>query len=211
MNDPCRICIEENYTATIQRLSDSVGPMFLGIAAGLQAYMESTGDTAFMEKAEQAIKLSETITSNDVKDFYFYYVTRSVYANLGAPSYVDKYGLVGGAIQTCQQGGALNLNLVCPESASVDETQAEDALLKHADAPFSSVTTAGAPFPFWSKGDGTGYLFEGNSPVGGSGVEMSAQLESIATYIVTTALTNASTAPTSDAWISQVEKNPLYA
>jgi hypothetical protein len=36
----------------------------------------------------------------------------------------------------------------------------------------------------WSAGDGTGSIFAGSSPVGGSGINMSAPLESIAEYLV---------------------------
>lgn len=211
MNDPCRICIEENYTSTIQKLTDSVVPAFSAIADGLQVYTQRTGDTSFVKKAQQAAFLAETITTNDVQDFYYYYVTRSVYAELGAPLYMEKYALVGGEVQTCEQGKALNLNLVCPESATVNETQARDALFNHADAPFSSVTTAGAPFPLWSEGDGSGYLFEGDSPVGGSGIDMSAPLDSLTGYIFSTILFNSTVDPTSEAWTSYVERNPLYA
>ena len=211
MNDPCRICIEDNYIATIQELTEAVGPVFSGIAVGLQDYMQKTGDASFMEKAQQAAFLAKTITTNDVEDFYFYYVTRSVYAELGAPLYVEKYAIVGEIVQTCEQGAALNLNLTCPKSASVDETQAKYALFNHADAPFSSVTTSGAPFPLWSKGDGTGYLFEGDSPVGGSGIDMSAPLDSLAGYLFSTILYNTTIDPTSATWTSQVETNPFYA
>ena len=73
------------------------------------------------------------------------------------------------------------------------------------------MTTAGAPFPLWSEGDGTGYLFEGNSPVGGSGIDMSAPLDSLAGYLFSTILFNSSVDPTSEAWTSYVERNPLYA
>ena len=211
MNDPCRICIEENYTLTIQKLTDYAGPAFSGIADGLQVYMQRTGDTSFVKKAKQAAFLAKAITSNDVQDFYYYYVTRSVYAELGAPLYMAKYALVGEEVQTCEQGTALNLNLTCPKSASVNETQAREALFNHADAPFSSVTTAGAPFPLWSEGDGTGYLFEGDSPVGGSGIDMSAPLDSLARYLFSTLVYNTTVDPTSETWTSQVEHNPFYA
>ena len=72
MNDPCRICIEENYTSTIQKLTDSVVPAFSAIADGLQVYTQRTGDTSFVKKAQQAAFLAETITTNDVQDFYYY-------------------------------------------------------------------------------------------------------------------------------------------
>lgn len=211
MNDPCRICIEEKYTATIQELTEAVGPVFSGIAVGLRDYMQKSGDASFVEKAQQAAVLAETITTNDIADFYFYYVTRSVYAELGAPLYVEKYAMVGEVVQTCEQGAALNLNLTCPKSASVNETQAREALFNHADAPFSSVTTAGAPFPLWSEGDGTGYLFEGDSPVGGSGLDMSAPLYSLARYLFSMVVYNTTVDPTSETWTSQVEQNPFYA
>ena len=43
--------------------------------------------------------------------------------------------------------------------------------------------TFGAPFPFWSSPDGLGNLFAGTYPVGGSGINMSAPFDSLATYL----------------------------
>jgi len=96
-----------------------------------------------------------------VEQFYFYYVTREVYAKLGADAYVAAYPLLA---ETCQDLSDLGLPLVCPDSTSVNSTEAEEALRNHADAPFSSVSTAGSPLPFW--GEGGGFLFDGNLEVG---------------------------------------------
>jgi len=88
MNDPCRICIEENYTATILELTPQVKQMFYGAAAGLKNYIETSGNVSFAEQAQQAVLIAESLTTNDVKDFYFYYVARGVYAQLGAGAYM---------------------------------------------------------------------------------------------------------------------------
>jgi len=128
----------------------------------------------------------------------------------------ETYALLKEAIQRCQLG-ALAFPLACPQTTSVNLTQAEEALLNHADANFSSVTTAGAPLPLWSSSDGTGYLFQGDEitgethPVGGSGIDMSASIESMGVYLAFTVGINITIDPTSEAWKEQVEKNPIYA
>ena len=94
MNDPCRICIEDEYTAAINRLNEGVRPLFAGIAGGLEAYALATGNTSFDGIKTNAGILSQTISSDDVEQFYFYYVTREVYAQLGAPAYMAGYPLL---------------------------------------------------------------------------------------------------------------------
>lgn len=107
---------------------------------------------------------------------------------------------------------------------------ATTALLNHADNTFSSVTTAGSPFPFWSEADGTGAMFAGTNPVGGSGVDMSAPTLSAAAYFdmgnyytnrdgwspmyaVNGSADDGFADPlTADAlWQGMVETNPVYA
>ena len=68
----------------------------------------------------------------------------------------------------------------CPTNVTLAEATA--ALTKHADNTFSSINTAGFPLPLFDKGDGTGYLFNGNEPIGGSGIDMSGTLLSSTVY-----------------------------
>ena len=74
-------------------------------------------------------------------------------------------------------------DIVCPEQRQLTLEDATNALYAHADNDFSSVSTAGNPLPVWSEGDGTGNLYEGDKPVGGSGVVMSAELGSMFAYL----------------------------
>jgi len=204
MNDPCRICIEDEYTANIDRLNKGVPSLFAGIAAGLEAYIGVTGDTSVDGIKANAEILNQTISSDDVEQFYFYYVTRGVYAQLGVDAYVATYPLLAGTCQLYSEEGA-----VCPDSTSPNSTEAEEALRNHADGPFSSLSTAGSPFPFW--GEGGGFLFEGNFPVGGSGIDMSGNITSLQEYLESTVLIGQLPDPNSTEWEDQVEKNPIYA
>ena len=229
MNDPCRICIELAYTKTIEDIYASVIPTFQLLAAELgRAAAASADDLAkakdLQDLAGKALQLATTITKNDVAEFYFYYVTRGIYAELGASAYVANYQnpFLQGAISLCLQFGAV-LGLVCPESTTVTLDEAKIALLRHADNTFSSVTTAGAPYPLWSEGDGTGAMFRGSSPVGGSGVEMSQGFASAAVYLNITLYGQEGWSPlyedgaagfadpTSDTWKAFVDTNPTYA
>jgi hypothetical protein len=143
-------------------------------------------------------------------------VTRGLYAQLGVGSYLAGYQQLRGFLESCNE----TAGLVCPPTTATP-VDAQQALLNHADNVFSSVTTAGSPLPMWSKGDGTGNLFEGTSPVGGSGIDMSANLFSLVAYLdlnnygSTTAwsplYTNGYADPvTPDGnWASLVEPNPV--
>lgn len=201
--------------------------MELGRAAEAAKEADDTDKaSALSDLAKQSSLLSTTITKNDVVDFYFYYVTRGVYAELGAGAYVTGYQneFLQTAIAACQQLGAA-LGLTCPEETEVTLDQAKLALLRHADNTFSSVSTAGTPLPLWSEGDGTGTMFGGSEPVGGSGIDMSQQIPSVAVYLNITNYGNTDGSwtplyeggaagfadPTSDTWKAMVDTNPMYA
>jgi hypothetical protein len=229
MNDPCRMCIELAYTKSIEDIYASVIPTFKVLAAELgRAAAASTDDLAkakdLADLAGKCLQLATTLTTNDVKEFYFYYVARGAYAEFGASSYVANYQnpFLQGAILLCLQYGEA-LGLVCPESTTVTLEEAKTALRRHADNTFSSVNTAGVPYPLWSEGDGTGAMFRGSSPVGGSGIDMSQDLASAAVYLNITLYKQEGWSPlyaggaagfadpTSDTWKAYVDTNPTYA
>jgi len=186
LNNPCRLCIEEGFESTMQFLTRAITGMFQVMFAELRRF-RLDGDLTDPVKIDeldvligQVGAIVQSMDRNKVEEFYFYYVLRGLYAELGAESYVANYaefmGLLGGVCQLLR-GGDAN----CPATVTVSE--AAERLLKHADNTFSSVTTAGNPFPFWSEGNGTGALFAGDLPVGGSGVDMSGNLLSSTLYM----------------------------
>ena len=211
MSDKCRICIETNYTNAISTLHKSIGPTFDALTGQLKLLAESTtNDTVAQLAIDIAAKTEQlvNITANEVDEFFFYYVTRGIYSTLGADAYLEMYALLNETIIQCEQGAILGLK--CPP-LTIDRATAEEALKKHADTDFSSITTAGAPFPLWSEGDGTGYLFKDTLPVGGSGIDMSGDLESLFEYVANPGFVFEYFDPTSDPWKAYVEKNPIYA
>ena len=226
MSDGCRVCIETGYNQTIVSLLDAIPGTFQVLALEMQRFAANTTDSAAAAVAAQvaanAATLASTITANDVKEFHFYYVTRGTYASLGAGSFLAGLERLGGAIAQCQQVAAGGVpTLVCPDTTNITAADAEEALRRHADTAFSSVTTAGSPFPLWSEGDGTGSLFAGSSPVGGSGVDMSANIFSMIGYLNASLFGQPGWSPvygaggfadpTDPTFNAMVEKNPMYA
>ena len=219
-NDPCRICVEAGYTATIEQLYANIAPGFGALQQQVQGAWNALPDTEENQEARAQLQdistklgtLIATVTKEDVDDFYSYYVARGLYGNLGLQGYKAGYNQFGELIGTCQA-----LNLTCPPSPDqVDDAAATAALLNHADNVFSSVTASGAPFPFWSEPDGTGSLFGANQagilhPVSGSGVDMSAPIESLTTYFRFLQTSGSLVDPNSPEWQASVETNPLYA
>ena len=221
-NDPCRICIEENYTATIEELYADIVPMYSYLKQHvIQARDASSQDENAREQLDEiAGKLTiimDTVTKDDVADFYFYYVARNLYGELGVDAFLEEYQQSAATVDQCLAFGAW-LGLTCPvHPDQVDEALATQFLLDHADNTFSSVNTFGAPTPLWSEPDGTGYLLLANNvtgrlhPVGGSGVNMSAPLDSMRTYLALLFLQDDLVDPASQEWNDMVETNPLYA
>jgi hypothetical protein len=228
MNKPCRICIEQGYDATIEELYAAIMPQFQVLTLELQRFVATLTDAeeqaAVGDLISKTGQLSQTIKRNDVQDFYFYYVTRGLYATFGKGAYMEGYEQLQPLIQGCRNPLLALLGLTCPP-LTMNETMAELSLLRHADNVFSSVTTPGSPFPFWSEGDGTGVMFGGNQPVGGSGIDMSADLRSLAAYMNITLYGQPGWSPLyeggaagfvdpltpSAGWVALVEKNPIYA
>jgi hypothetical protein len=201
-----------------------MAPSFNALANELQKFINSNASDALGRAAAAVIiskakQLSISIDANDVEEFYFYHALRNAYPLIGAKILVKDYAKIQDAIMMCQQGEQV-AGITCP-TANLTSTQAGELLRNWADNVFSSVSTAGSPFPFWSKGDGTGELFKGNSPVGGSGIDMSGTIDSLSKYLD---LPNYGqdnwqplfgpdqyADPTSPLWAAQVEANPIYS
>ena len=195
-------------------LYDRIIPAFLGLSAQLQLFnatLTDANDIAVVESIlAKTSTLAATIERSDVEDFYFYYVTRGLYAELGVRTYLERYKDFQLLIGLCNNETQRD-DLVCPP-LEVTPGNASTALLAHADNVFSNITTAGAPFPFWSLGDGTGTLFEGTSPVSGSGVDMSAPLDSLSDYFAYLQQGGVFDPITPNAnWTNLVERNPIYS
>ena len=220
-NHVCRMCLEASYTATVEQLYTSIPLAFGGLMQKVMAFeqtlSDSQGNQTLKAETQRIIAnlgtLMESVTSNDVVEFYAYYVTRGLYAQLGATSYAAAYEGFRPFIDQCYANAAAGLT--CPTHPDdMNALLAARDLLRHADNTFSSVTTAGAPFPFWSEGDGTGFLFFANqetgglSPVSGSGIDMSGNITSLQVFLGTPGTVGD---PTSEEWQTLVEVNPLYA
>jgi hypothetical protein len=200
-NDPCRQCYEEEYETTITTLQSIIVPLFQVLAVELGGSAAKQGQNAsesLVMYAQATAKLATTITRQDVVDYFSYTVVRQLYAELGAPSYVTNYNAftaTPGLLLVCRFSG-----LDCPASVSVDE--AKGFLLNHADHAYSSSNTAGVPFPFWGEGEGNDSLFQGQNPVGGSGIDLSGNAFSATLYVDLANYLNKTLDP--------VNWNPLY-
>jgi hypothetical protein len=230
MNDPCRDCIETNFETTIQSLQGYVKGAFGVLARELGRFNEDSiasdtldeeGQAMVLDLIKKTTTLATETTRAEVEEFYSYYVTRGLYAQLGVGSYLAGYQQLQGFLASCNE----TAGLICPPITATP-ADARQALLNHADNMFSSVTTAGSPLPLWSEGDGTGNLFEGTSPVSGSGIDMSANLFSLVAYLDLSNYGNASAwsplytngvggyadpVTPDGTWTALVEPNPVYA
>lgn len=226
INDPCRLCIDQGYAVTIDRLEQAI-PGSFGVMAQemlrLNATLDNDADRLqVLTLAAQAGQLFQTISREDVEDFWYYYVTRGLYSSLGSAAYLENYNgqTVQGLIAGCQQVSIIP-GVVCPAVGTITTEEATQALNNHADNTFSSVNTAGNPLPFWGAGDGTEPLFTGSEPIGGSGVVMSAPLGAMFTYFDIENYGNASAwSPQYNglpdpitpgaAWSGLVDKDPVF-
>jgi hypothetical protein len=222
-NNPCRMCIEEKYTLRVEELYASIAPTFGVLGAEALRYNDSLEDSEenaetkneLQDIASKLGQLAVSVTKDDVVAFYSYYVTRSLYAQLGTSEYMAGYEAFDPLIQACIATKDV-LDMVCPEPYSeMTEPKAQEHLAKHADSSaFSGVNSAGSPFPFWAGRDGTGAMFGKNAestlfPVSGSGIDMSADIFSLTSYLNMTQ--DGFADPSSPEWQTMVETNPIYA
>jgi hypothetical protein len=220
--------VEEEYYNTVEALYMQTVEAFTVLATELQRFGDTLandpeGQAVVADKTGRVKRSVESLTRNDVDDFHFYYTVRSLYAQVGADEYVKAYDRIKPLAEQCEQIPTV-MGLICPP-VTVDRKMGVAALYRHADNVFSSVSTAGAPFPLWSEGDGTGSLLAGNSPVGGSGIDMSAALDSLSVYLDVSRYGQQDWAPlyeggadgyadplsNSSKWENLVEKNPMFA
>lgn len=174
MNDPCKMCIEENYETTMTALTRGTVGLFGVMAQELQRLALSNTthsvDAAQMLNTKILPILQQGIDREAVEEFYFFYVTRALYAEFGYQSYMDSYAFFMsnfGRLCDGYESQGLDLN-GCPRT--VNASEAREALLNHADNDFSAISTSGIPIPYWAPNGGP--MFFGTSPVGGSGLDL---------------------------------------
>lgn len=179
---------------------------FLGaMLATVQKYNNDTSYDALLAKISTALA---SIDRTTIEDFTKYYVARSLYAELGATSYISTYTNVNALI-----GGLMpSLTQRAQEMNETEVTIAQMDLLAHADAPFSSLNTAGNPLPL------PGF---GGAPFGGSGMDLSGDLlgsvKDLAVSdpfdLITLNINPANwnpVDPSSETWQLEVETDPIY-
>lgn len=163
-NNPCKRCIEEEYEDATEELHTNIGILFGVLAMEL-------GKAGNGELAAKYESILSNLDRQAAIDFYNYNVIRNLYAELGAPDYMknkDNLNMFLCTIMQCD-----------PTSTTYEE--AKQALLFHADHAFSSSVTSGNPLPSWGD-NGEGYFMEGDSPVGGSGLNLTGIFGSMAIY-----------------------------
>ena len=190
LGNSCRICIEDGIDIKMDFLKDEyVVPAFTILTQQLRRLLfelEQQQDTTptkvqfVVSLIRKTASITTSTTRADVEDFYTYHVIRGLYSLMGAKEYQKMYRSVNDPMYRnviCDLEG-----VQCPP-LNVSLGEAEQSLLDHADSPFSSLVTFGSPFPFFGVQDGSGPLFAGNQRVGGSGINMSAPLESLVDYL----------------------------
>eukprot|EP00525_Craspedostauros_australis_P007632 CAMPEP_0198134658 /NCGR_PEP_ID=MMETSP1442-20131203/60188_1 /TAXON_ID= /ORGANISM="Craspedostauros australis, Strain CCMP3328" /LENGTH=1556 /DNA_ID=CAMNT_0043795805 /DNA_START=403 /DNA_END=5073 /DNA_ORIENTATION=+ len=209
MNDQCKICIETEFENTIDQLEAGIRGMYqITAAESGRAIQDATAnnpnepvDADLARLFENAKAISQSLTRQDVIDYFVYTTVRRLYAAFGSSSLVSSYsGLAtDDFLAVCNAVlGSANC------AANITEQEAQALLLNHADHAFSSWNSGGLPFPFWSEetADNPAVLFGGTSPVSGSGVDLSGNQLTTMLYFDAA---NYNPAAIGDTW------NPLYA
>ena len=225
-NHPCRICIEEGFPAKIKEMHQTIPDEFEALTRVVLQSKNLLDDTP--ENAETRMQLDDissklnqlasALTTDDVAEFYKYYIARFLMGEFGVEPYMEGYELFRDlGLDMCQLGVAI-FGFTCPTHPDdLTPEMAKQHLLDQADNAFSSVCTSGAPTPFWSEPDGTGILFKANDvtgtllPTSGSGVNMSAPMTSIKSYMTSLFLGNESVVIDSQSWRDLVQANPYYS
>ena len=180
MNNACKACIETNFENQLDQLTGGVQQAFGGLSLQMQGLAAQETDPTLKAQYTVLANRYQTIatetTRMEIEEFFMYYTTRGLYPQFRLDSYKENYaGLMALLRDDCLAEALNDPGLICP-SATATDAEATQAMFDHADGPFSSITTAGIPFPWYSSADGTGRLFEGTSGVSGSGIDMSGTL-----------------------------------
>ena len=184
MNDPCRICIETNFDATMNYLTDSAQGTFYVLLLQLQRSLatlqavpvEDQDMTKIAKVGGLHLKILAIIGKIDrpaIEEWFMYYTTRGLYTELGAKEYITKHDVIsamcpGGCFPSMEARLLSNDAIFKGDPANV----ARFDLANHADTAFSSTNTAGNPYPVIGLG-----------PQGGSGIDFKGAILDTATYL----------------------------
>ena len=210
-SDECKICIESNYELYIPYVYNGLVQSMTGLAQMLELYkmvIPVAEHGAVDDIISKVTLVVETTTKDDIVDFLGYYVIRDLYAELGAPQYMKGYAAMQDLIKGCKLYEE-PLRLTCP-AESITITDAYEHLKAHADNAFNKLNVAGSAFPFWSKKSGDMFA-DKLGPFSGSGVDMSADMDSLSNYLMDATTNGKLVVPGSDEWNDNVERNPLYS
>mmetsp|Transcript_14304 Transcript_14304/g.19556 ORF Transcript_14304/g.19556 Transcript_14304/m.19556 type:complete len:1475 (-) Transcript_14304:304-4728(-) len=178
MNYPCKICIEEMYEGVMKQMTEGTQGMFKVLMFYLGNIAQdptNPNQGEALQLLSQVQKALATVDRASIEEFWMYFVTRGLYAELGAESYVENYAAAMNPdsdqsfYKVCLAIYGGDTTKCPPPTVTLDE--AKIALLRHADNPFSSINAGGNPFPFWDENAAN--MFFGDQPVGGSGIDMS--------------------------------------
>ena len=184
MNDPCRICVETTYEATMDLITTAAKGLFGVMAYELQKSYTVAVAASDAAKAAEILPLLQKagtiyakVDRATMQEFFMYYTTREIYGQLGAGTYIAKYDIVNALCgSACMTPLADRVGELMTNNAEMTEREAlaliaDGDLKNHADAAFSSENTAGTPFT-WVTG----------SPQGGSGVDFTGQILTSTAY-----------------------------
>lgn len=86
-NDPCKMCIEDNYSANMDILLTMTIQIFESISLELsssRAFVYTEADrNSILDLAKKTKHLAASLTKADIEDWYFYYSTRLLYSEIG--------------------------------------------------------------------------------------------------------------------------------
>lgn len=173
----CKICMEGAWDESMKKLTEAVIGLFFVLDIELQKLIKNGTDSNTVELAKKVAAIRVDLDRTQVEEYYTHQTIRALYSQIGAEFYKASYEEF-----SPQLTPLCNSNIVCPpEVLTVQEAQQH--LINFADNEFSSITTAGSPFPFWSNGNGTGIFMGGTSPVSGSGLNLAGTPLSAAKYL----------------------------
>ena len=86
-NDPCKMCIEDNYSAVMDKLLRMAIQIFEMLSMELNSsrtFVDTEADRiAIFDLANKTRHLAESLTKADIEDWYFYFTARLLYSEIG--------------------------------------------------------------------------------------------------------------------------------
>jgi hypothetical protein len=126
MNDPCKICIEEGFESTMRMFTAQTKQLFFVLSQELMK-LEERGNLTnddLIEVQNLRSRVDKIVPDRaQIEEWYYYYVVRGLYAELGAQAYQESYASFMNSLTPACQFSNPGDPTACPPNVTLVEAR----------------------------------------------------------------------------------------